>query len=69
MMLNNTMRFCCVCMCVATGGVAMEGMLAIGSGRVIPCNSAVRRGVIDRCGCLLLRVGGVRWCNDGVGLV
>ena len=68
-MLNSTVRFCCVCVCVATGGVAMEGMLAIGSGRVIRCNSAVRRGVIDRCGCFLLRVGGVRWCNDGVGLV
>ncbi len=67
-MLNSTVGLCCVCVCVATGGVMMEGMLAIGSGRVIRCNSAVRRGVIDRCGCLLLRVGGVRWCNDGVGL-
>jgi hypothetical protein len=67
--LNNTVRFCCVCVCVATGGVAMEGMLAIGSRRVIQCYSAVQRGVIDHCGCLLLRVGGVHWCNDGVGLV
>ncbi len=68
-MLDSTVRFCCVCLCVATGGVAMEGVLAIGSGRVIRCNSAVRRGVIDCCGCFLLRVGGVCWCNDGIGLV
>ncbi len=33
-MLGSPARFCCVCMCVATVGVAMEGMLAIGSGRV-----------------------------------
>ena len=50
--MNTTVRFCCVCVCVATGGVGMEGMLAIGSGRVIRCYSAVQRGVIDRCGCL-----------------
>ncbi len=56
-------------MCVAAGGAAMEGMLTIGSGQVIRWCSAVRRGVIDRCGCLLLRVGGVCWCNDGIGLV
>ncbi len=68
-MLDSTARFCCACVCVATGGVAMEGMLAIGSVRVIRCNSPVRRGVIDCCGCLLLRVGGVPWCNDRVGWV
>ncbi len=34
-MLDSTARFCCVCECVATDGVAMEEMLPIGSGRVI----------------------------------